>query len=228
MKQKEEAYHKQMDDMILQQVENMELLDINVRQYPDEPCAEEMAERIIEKRKREQKPQKEVTERPVSTLKSREAARALSQPLHTASVAPKPKPSGASRVKLPSILPRSKKQPAPTNPSSMRHTAATANANTTLGYSKGRNISTTLREKSTNPGARTTTNRSRSPPNILSPETYMELYGPPPFGSEMWSRCKAAGYFDTELNDYEEEFEDQKLPSTYEEDEETANFELTL
>lgn len=52
----------------------------------------------------------------------------------------------------------------------------------------------------------------------------MQLYGPPPFGSEMWIRCKASGCFD----------EEEHRPVTpvetplYEEDEETQNFQLTL
>jgi hypothetical protein len=39
----------------------------------------------------------------------------------------------------------------------------------------------------------------------------------------MWTRCKAAGCFDTELSSYEEE----PLP-TFAEDEEAENFQLTL
>lgn len=100
----------------------------------------------------------------------------------------------------------------------MRNTAASVNSRTTVGYSKGRSVSSTLREKNSQ------TQKSSSSEG-LSPETYMQLYGPPPLDSEMWTRCKAAGCFDTpEEASYELE---ESLP-TFEEDEEAQNFQLTL
>lgn len=100
----------------------------------------------------------------------------------------------------------------------MRNTAASVNSRTTVGYSKGRSVSSTLREKQSQ------TQKSLSS-EVLSPETYMQLYGPPPLDSEMWTRCKAAGCFDApdEITREPEE----SLP-TFDEDDEAQSFQLTL
>lgn len=152
--------------------------------------------------------------RNISTFRSREAAAALSAPKvrpTPARVAAAPKPSVAASLLMPK-----KKARVPSNPSGMRNTAATVNANTTVGYSKGRSVSSTLRQ---------TAASEQSAKTKLSPETYMQLYGVPPLGSEMWIRCKAAGCFDAEEN-AGQEFE-ESLP-TFEEDEEAESFQLTL
>ncbi|PGH11486.1 hypothetical protein AJ79_04861 [Helicocarpus griseus UAMH5409] len=223
MKTLQEAYDKEMEEKVQKEIDNMELLDINVRQFPDEPCAEEIAADIRKKREQKQQPAKKViVDRSVSTVKSRNAARMLSQQPRP-SIPPKPKPrvSSAPKIRFSSGLLRPKKQPAPSNPSPMRHAAATASSRTTLGYSKGRRVSSNLRQKAPD------TKQTKS--DILSPEKYVELYGTPPFGSEMWSRCKAAGMFDSDggidaaADDFEEE-----IPPFPEEDEESANFQLTL
>lgn len=156
--------------------------------------------------------------RSVSTLRARDAAAALSgsQPTTAPRVAPAPKPRVAS---LASSLVMPKRQArVPSNPSSMRNTAASVNSRTTVGYSKGRSVSSTLREKHSQ------TQKSLSS-EVLSPETYMQLYGPPPLDSEMWTRCKAAGCFDApdEINREPEE----PLP-TFDEDDEAQSFQLTL
>lgn len=149
--------------------------------------------------------------RNIPTLRSREAAAALSAPKTrsaSARVAAAPKPSVVSSLLMPK-----KKARVPTNPSPMRNTAAAMNSNTTVGYSKGRSVSSTLRENELS---------AKTP---LSPETYMQLYGPPPLGSEMWTRCKAAGCFDTEENAGQEL---QECLPTFAEDEEAESFQLTL
>lgn len=155
--------------------------------------------------------------RTVSTLRSREAANALAAPKPSAApthVAAAPK----SRLP-PALLPK-KKTRVPTNPSSMRDTAATVTSNTTVGYSKGRSVSSTLHEKTEEP-------KPSDTHTTLSPETYMQLYGAPPLGSEMWTRCKAAGCFDSpEDTATSQELEDY-LP-TFEEDDEALNFQLAL
>lgn len=112
-----------------------------------------------------------------------------------------------------------KKTRAPSNPSSMRNTAAVVTSNTTVGYSKGRSVSSTLREK--------TAEQPSSSSATLSPETYMQLYGPPPLGSDMWSRCKAAGCFDSSDESVASQELEEPLP-TFEEDEEAESFQLTL
>ncbi|KAJ5096915.1 hypothetical protein N7456_007636 [Penicillium angulare] len=152
--------------------------------------------------------------RSISTLRSREAAAALSAPKvrpTPARVAAAPKPSLASSLLMPKKHAR-----VPSNPSIMRNTAAAANANTTVGYSKGRSVSSTMRQNAAS---------EQSAKTKLSPETYVQLYGLPSMGSEMWIRCKAAGYFDTDEN-AGQELEDS--PSIFEEDDEADNFQLTL
>lgn len=157
--------------------------------------------------------------RNISTLRSREAAGALSAPKPRtnpprAAAAPKPRVPSVSSLLVPK--PKSRE---PSNPSSMRNTAATVNSNTTLGYSKGRSVSSNLRENSP-------AQNSSSTQTTLSPETYMQLYGPPPLGSDMWTRCKAAGCFDLQENG--ETQEPEELLQTFGEDEEADSFQLTL
>ncbi|KAL9610897.1 MAG: hypothetical protein Q9167_004438 [Letrouitia subvulpina] len=94
---------------------------------------------------------KTATKKPVpskgpSVATSRSAASALSQPKRPATQ-PKPAIKSATTMKKP--VPTSSKggsTPAPTNPSSMRHTAAAAASKTTMGYSKGRTTSAALRK----------------------------------------------------------------------------------
>ncbi|KLJ10668.1 hypothetical protein EMPG_13942 [Blastomyces silverae] len=254
MRAEQEAYDKRMDALIQEQVDNMELLGINVRQFPDEPCAEEVAAEIMRKREMRQQPAKRViVDRSISTVKSRTAARMLSQQSRPTIVPamPKPKPKPKPKIRFSSGFVRptkqqqeqrqqkqqkqQKQQPTPSNPSTMRHAAATASSRTTVGYSRGRRVSSSLRQKTAGTTTTTTTTRqatssSNNPADILSPAKYMELYGSPPFGSEMWSRCKAAGLFDSapEYEQQEEEEEQEEIALFRVEDDEAANFQLTL
>ncbi|KAJ5491445.1 hypothetical protein N7539_003012 [Penicillium diatomitis] len=158
--------------------------------------------------------------RPVSTLRSREAAAALAMPRPSTApgqpiAVPKSRVVSASSSLLSQQKPR-----APTNPSSMRNAAAAATSNTTVGYSKGRSVSSTLRET-------TTARRAASAETLLSPETYIQLYGKPPLDSDMWIRCKAAGCFDAPEESTSSPQLDSELP-IFEEDEDAANFQLAL
>lgn len=193
------AQDKKVDQMILQQIDEIKFEDhLSATEHETKPTTQ----RATKKTTGQQRPNAGV-----STIKSRAAAAALS--------GARPQPAPASKLKATSSLLGSKKTRAPTNPSSMRHTAATANSKTTVGYSKGRNVSSKLQGK--------TSSEEPAKKTIHSPETYMQLYGPPPFGSEMWMRCKAAGCFDEDdLASVEE------TPLPYEEDEETQNFQLAL
>ncbi|PGH00511.1 hypothetical protein GX51_05726 [Blastomyces parvus] len=256
-KAEQEAYDKRMDALIQEQVDNMELLGINVRQFPDEPCAEEVAVEIMRKREMRQQPAKRViVDRSISTVKSRTAARMLSQQSRSTAAPPmpKPKPKPKPKVRFSSGFVRPtkqqqeqrlqrqqkqpKQQPAPSNPSTMRHAAATATSRTTVGYSRGRRVSSSLRQKTAttapatkrqSPSTSQAISSSNKPADILSPAQHMELYGSPPFGSEMWSRCKAAGLFDSAPEYEQEEQEEQEEIALFpEEDDEAANFQLTL
>ena len=155
--------------------------------------------------------------RSISTLRSREAASALAAPQPTAApprVAAAPKSRGVSSLLMPK-----KKTRTPTNPSSMRNTAAAVTSNNTVGYSKGRSVSSTLRED--------TVQKPSDKQSTLSPETYLQLYGQPPLESDMWSRCKAAGLLDDSDEAGSSQELEEELP-TFEEDEEAQDFQLTL
>lgn len=199
----------------------MELLGINVRAYPDEPCAEELAkaEQIAKK-----DPQMETLSK-LSTIKSRNAASALAQSKAPSSAA-KPKVNPAPKPKISSsLVPSKKKIPSPSGPSAMRHTATTANSKTTVGYSKGRNVSTTIpaRQPKLNASKPSSEEIDKSQ---ISPAMYIQLYGEPPFGSEMWYRCYKAGCFD-ESEDNLEDILGDFIPADLE-DEAAEGFELTL
>ncbi|KAI1920744.1 hypothetical protein LOZ52_005403 [Ophidiomyces ophidiicola] len=210
------VFDKKIDDLILQQVQDMKSLDI--QEFPDEPCIEELEAKRLQAMGK--------TGRQPSIIQSRTAAKALSK-LPRPSVQPKPRvvPTARSRV-IPSLTSK-RKAVVPINPSPMRHTAAVINSRTTLGYAKGRGVSSALRNQSSKENVKkppsSTTSSSSS---IISPERFMQLYGPPAVGTEMWSRCKTAGLFDPV--DVDKAIYDEIPPVTYEEDEETANFQLTV
>jgi hypothetical protein len=211
-KEANEAYDKHVEELIKQSLDDIESRD---EPFTDEttPKAPQRLANIKAKR---------AVDRVIPTIKSRTAAGALALQPRKAAVPVKPRASAIPKTRLPSMLAARKKTPPPSNPSSMRHTAAIAGSKTTFGYSKGRQVSSVLRR---------TSQKDRSadkPPSnsILSPERYMTLYGEPPFGSEMWLRCKAAGCFDPEPDDAQDQLE--AAMSVYQEDEESANFQLTL
>jgi hypothetical protein len=206
------ACDKMVDDMILKQLE-------------DVGFESTVEHETVKSRKPQALPLKEPAPmrhtRSVSTLRSREAASALSGSMTTVTprVVSAPKPRVASLASSASALVMPKRHArVPSNPSSMRNTAASVNSRTTVGYSKGRSVSSNLREK-------TAQALKPSTSQALSPETYIQLYGLPPLGSEMWSRCKAAGCFDTPE---ETPQEPEELLPTFEEDEEAESFQLTL
>lgn len=155
--------------------------------------------------------------RTVSTLRSREAAAALAAPTPSTAA---PRVAAAPKSRLPSSLMPRKKTRVPTNPSSMRNTAAAVTSNSTLGYSKGRSVSSTLHDGKID-------SKPSDTHTTLSPESYMQIYGPPPLGSEMWIRCKAAGCFDSQEETSTAQELEENLP-TFEEDEEALNFQLAL
>lgn len=79
-----------------------------------------------------------------STIKARRAANALSKPKPAHGVA-KPTAASTAKSKLPSSLAVPKKKPLKVVSTPTHHAAALADSNTTLGYSKGRNVSKELR-----------------------------------------------------------------------------------
>ena len=130
-----------------------------------------------------------------STLNSKTAAAALSQNKATT----KPKVSAPpTKAKLPtSTLPSRKKTPPPSNPSSMRQTAATV-ASRTMGYAAGRATSASLRKSVIPKNPSSADTLSEVPDVTLAPALYIQRYGVPAFGSEKWFECKRCGCFDEE------------------------------
>ncbi|CAG8298254.1 unnamed protein product [Penicillium nalgiovense] len=209
-KEDSEACDRMVDDMIMKQLD-----DIGFESSGENESAKALQPNAI--------PPKRPTStarhtRSVSTLRARDAAAALngSQPTAAPRVAPPPKPRVSSLAS--SLVMPKRNARVPSNPSSMRNTAASVNSRTTVGYSKGRSVSSTLKEKNSQM-------QRPSSSQVLSPETYMQLYGPPPLDSEMWTRCKAAGCFDSPDEDTQEP--EEPLP-TFDEDDEAQSFQLTL
>ena len=132
-----------------------------------------------------------------STVKSKVAVASLSLPKQSGPALKTARPNTAPVIPrlTTSLVARPKKTPAPTNPSPMRHNAAVAASKTTLGYSKGRATSATLR-KTVLPKNEVNTGSNEIPDTSLAPAEYIRRYGIPRLGSEMWIRCKAAGCFD--------------------------------
>ncbi|KAI9833450.1 MAG: hypothetical protein M1819_003608 [Sarea resinae] len=204
--QERQAKHeKAMDEMIQKAVDEMPLLGINIPEYPGEETAEEAARKAEVERQRKKPPtdvptqkrsttstRKPLTSKGPSMNTSRNAAAALSQ---GASAVPKARPAMTSaKSKLPSsLIGRGKRTPPPTNPSSMRHSAATAASKTTLGYSHGRSASASLK-KATSQHSRTPS--SHSSEATLSPAMYSQERNTPEIGSERWKLLREAGAFD--------------------------------
>lgn len=153
---------------------------------------------------------------PLSTLTSKSAVAALSiskpDPIpHKRSTTTKSSSSVPFSSKpSTSILSRKKRNPAPqpSNPSPMRHAALTAASKTTIGRSKGRVTSAAIK-KAKLPAPPPSSNSSKSATadelkkhqqqerdHTLAPQVYIDRYGVPMVGSEMWIRCKTAGCFD--------------------------------
>lgn len=141
---------------------------------------------------------------PPSTLTSKSAVAALS--ISKPDPLPNKKPTTTkSSYSIPfsskpstSILPRKKRNPAPqpSNPSSMRHAALAAASKTTIGRSKGRVTSAALKKETLSPADEAKKQEQQQRDPTLAPQVYIDRYGVPALGSEMWIRCKTAGCFD--------------------------------
>ena len=235
-------------------MDNMDLTGINVRAYPDEPCIEEQlaaqfpehhgqqpkkplpATKSIPKptsktSAKELSSVKPLSARTTSTINSRNAASALSKP-KTSTITVIPKAGGAptAKSKLPSSVVTSKKKtPAPTNPSVMRHTAAAAASNTTLGYGKGRNVSRSLNQTQSSKHSAKPSTASSGSDTTLTPARYLKERGPPPFGSELYARFSDMGLFREENDDdLDESFKGITPSHIFAEDPEFEDFELAL
>lgn len=213
------AFDKEVDEMILKQLEEIEFEDKTELDPPREPHVEEGPKRRLEVRRAKLTTTKPKYTSNISTVRARDAVAALSK-VEPSGARARPAAMSKPRPRVASSLLTARRPRVPSNLTSTRHAAATANSKTTLGYSKGRIVSSKLHGKTS------TTPEKSVPKSVLSPETYIELYGMPPLGSEMWYRCKGAGCFDSEEDRLAAEAE-RNLP-TFGEDEEAQNFQLTL
>ena len=186
------------------------------------------------------KKQINITKGPTSEA-SKYAASKLSIPKQKTTVPFKPSTKPSITARLPTALvSRPKKPTQPTNPSSMRHSAAVATSNTTMGYSKGRAASASLHKakpiKSTKPASTSSTTQPH--PNTLAPEEFMKQYGEPRYLTEMWWKCRRQGLIpmpgDDDKRDEEEEDDtrfldpDGKNADDYAREEAEADFEIQL
>lgn len=106
-----------------------------------------------------------------STLTSKSAASLLSQPKPSTTVSkPRPQSTTTAKARLPFSNISSRKQtPPPTNPSPMRHTAATLASKTTIGRSAGRATSANYRKTAA-------PNASTKPPITALPPSFERDY----------------------------------------------------
>ncbi|KAL5340545.1 hypothetical protein BJX70DRAFT_361314 [Aspergillus crustosus] len=190
------AYDKMVDEAILKQIES---IGFSEHSDDDQPLVSDIPHRRIAVRSSRVAVGKSKYTNGVSTVRARDAAKALSG--NERSV-PRPRaaPVMKPRTRVTSSLFPSKKPRAPANPSSLRHTAAAATSQTTVGYTKGREVSSRLHGKDKpQPASKAT----------LSPETYAQPYKSP------------------SANTRPDQLADDLFPA-YEEDDETQNFQLTL
>lgn len=217
----------------------MPLLGINVPEFPGEDTIEDTIRKEKTEHERKGKacelPNKPsmVPRKPLSTLgpaivSSKKAAAALSQPKQT-STAPKQQYGSPTTIKakMPSsIITAKKNTPQPTNPSTMRHAAAVSASKTTLGYSKGRATSSTMKQSILPKKGTATCTPAEIPDTTLAPAVYIQRYGVPPTGSEMWIRCFNYGCFGKDDDGLEDALEGITPANLFEEDEAEADFQL--
>ncbi|KAL2857826.1 hypothetical protein BJY01DRAFT_202305 [Aspergillus pseudoustus] len=196
------AYDRMMDKKILEQIASIGFDELSDDDQSSKGSAVEIPRRRLEAQRPRTAIGRAKYSSSVSTTRARDAVMALSSTDRSV-----PRARAAPIVNLKArgtsaLFPSRKPRP-PTNPSSMLYAAATASSRTTVGYTKGREVSSRLHDKTKSPAAQHAIQR------VLSSETYMR-----PEGS------RAA---DIECDQVAEDTFLQ-----YEEDEETQSFQLTL
>lgn len=211
---------KKNEAMILRDVESVPFPCTHFPDCPGDECkdtaeqkkkAEERYQKTIAALEKQAEPVKKKTAPSKGLLPTalpKRAASTFSHPKPTTALSkPVIKAPAPAKCKAPSLSSTSisskKKTPPPTNPSPMRHTASTAVSKTTMGYSKGRAASANLRKTILPP--KIDKSAPEVPDTTLAPAVYIQRFGIPPFGSEMWTRCKVSGCFD---EDEDEEWEE--------------------
>ncbi|RAK76044.1 uncharacterized protein BO72DRAFT_478413 [Aspergillus fijiensis CBS 313.89] len=165
------ACDKLIDDMILKQVESISFEEPSETEQLEEPAVEETVNRRVGTRRTRATAGLTKSTSNVSTVRARDAATALSGtyrsvPRTRSAALAKPRTRIATSL-FPTKTPR-----APDSPSSMHHTAAEANSKTTLGYTRGREVSSKMSSRTATP-----VEQDPAPKGILSPETYLHPSG---------------------------------------------------
>jgi hypothetical protein len=205
---------KQVDELMEKAIEEMSLIGYNVPEFPgDETFVSARMKR--EAGECQGKKVASISSKPTvikkttatirgpSTVTAKRAAKALSVKPETVKMATiRSKPAPKARIPT-AFLIRSKNDNTtkPTNPSSMRHTAATVTSKTTLGYTNGRAASATLSQKATTSNNRNThTKRSSSTGSsstTLAPATFA-VRAQPEAVTEEWNRMRIYSDFDSD------------------------------
>lgn len=168
-----------------------------------------------------------------STIKSKAAVAALSQPKSATAVKDPIKKPTAPPAKPPfgakSIVRPKTRTPAPKNPSPMRHTASTVASRSTLGHAKGRAISANIRRANQAPKKSAGFVPFEERDASIAPAAYLARYGEPPLGSDMWLNCWKLGILeDSPKKQQDEAQEDRFIVDELLRDEALDDFQLTL
>ncbi|MCJ1474612.1 hypothetical protein MMC13_003272 [Lambiella insularis] len=235
-KKADEKYDKRIEAMMLRDIESAPMPCVHTPDCPGEECKDmpeirrkaedkfRKAMATIDPPKVSCEKRSTVSKAPASDSLSRHAAHALSLPkLPSLKSSTKP-PTPQTRLPFSQVSARKKTLP-PTNPSPMRHAAAAAASKNTMGYSKGRAASANIRNLHSinNPAS---TSQSDIPDTNLAPALYIQRYGVPKFGSDMYMYCKDAGCFH-EDDGAEERKGAERLEALWREEVE-QDFELTF
>lgn len=225
------------DELIQSEVDNMQLLGINVPEFPGEDTIEDTIRKEKMELERKRKaggvlgkastaPRKPLSTQGPTTINSKKAAAALSQPKYASAAPTQQVVTSTAKSKMPSSILTVKKTLQPTNPSTMRHTAAVAASRTTMGYSKGRATSSTIKQSILPKKANTASAPAEIPDTTLAPAVYIQRYGVPPTGSEMWIRCFNYGCFNRDDDGLEDALQGSTPADLFDEDEAEADFQL--
>ncbi|KAI9674473.1 MAG: hypothetical protein M1817_001811 [Caeruleum heppii] len=146
---------EQADEEMRQQLDRMfddtPLYGINVPEFEGDDAISRPVPAKVEEKAR--KTVSTTVKPPITTKKTLlsskgpSAASLLAKPANATTQKAAPNPTAAAAKRSSSVFSRKKPTPPPTNPSPMRHTALTAASRNTLGYSKGRAISSVAPRK---------------------------------------------------------------------------------
>lgn len=143
------ACDRMVEEMIRKQVESIGFEETYETVPIEEPPAADATQRQIQTRSRTRAANNKTKHTSnISTIRARDAAAALSG---TQRSVPRTRPAVSAKPRVTSALFPSKKPREPTNPSIMRQTAAAATSQTTVGYSRGREVSTKLHGRTASP-----------------------------------------------------------------------------